>query len=151
MNEEEIKLNHKIQHADYDDDLIGICTTITETLKYYKNKSKEFNIKLEEPKEPFNYIKMNPFVAQMKYRKNIRKVLSIASKEQNEIIRIQNVYIVLLATLYIYHFPIQELINLIDSNKDINRNIIQDILLKDGMSENWIKEPTDKDFTKLYM
>ena len=90
----------------------------------------------------------------MEYRKNYRKLLKYAMRFQEKSIPynivLQNIYITIIAGIQLYHMPLYEMLEMSkDTTKEYSREEILELLLKDGMSPNWIKEPSGKDFTNL--
>ena len=147
---------NNIQITDFDDDIIGLAKSFIETLQTlnYLLSNKHVTEIINNITFPFNYIKIHPHFPKMEYRKNYRKLLKYAMRFQEKSIPynivLQNIYITIIAGIQLYHMPLYEMLEMSkNTTKEYSREEILELLLKDGMSPNWIKEPSGKDFTNL--
>lgn len=141
-----------IQIADLDDDIIGLCKAFIEFLQ--EVRALVPNAEYPNPSPPEKFYKLSPHFPKMEQRKNYRKFLSYAvrrQQEENENVKLLNMYAGVLAGMYIYHMPVEEMIKLSELSEEISRKQIETILLDDKMSPNWIKEPSGKDFSAIML
>lgn len=151
MNEKILECYNNFQIADLDDDMIGMCKSLVDWI--FEIRKQVDVSKLPDPEKPFNFYKLDPHQPKMENRKNYRKLLAYAVKyqeEENDEIKLLNIYIAIQAGIYLYHMPILKMIELSESG-EISREVAQEILLNDNMSPNWIKEPSGKDFTAIML
>lgn len=151
MNEKTIKRFVDFQIADLDDDMVGMCKALVDWMTEIRQQID--HLKLPEPEQPFNFFKLDPHQPSMKLRKNYRKMCAHAVKYQQETdvdIKMINIYVTILAGLYIYHMPVKKMIELSELGS-IDRETAKEILLSDNMSSNWLKEPSGKDFTAIML
>lgn len=134
------KYFHQYQHCDYDDNLVGICQSIIDWLKWLKEQGAE-EVEITPPTQ---FTKIHPHFPAYKRRQSARKMLADAVKSENAI---QNTYVGLLAILYLYHFPVETVLEALEQD-DID---VKQILLDDGTPETILKEDSGKDFTALYL
>jgi hypothetical protein len=89
----------------------------------------------------------------MELRVNYRNFIAYAVKQQqeeDEIIKLTNIYVALHAGMYAYHLPVEKMVEL-SKQGEINRELALETLLNDKMSPNWIKEPSGRDFTGIML
>jgi hypothetical protein len=144
---------NKFQHADYDEDLVGMCCVIIEWLNQISIEMKRCGIEIDEF-EPLGISKMQPHFPSTEHRKNLRFALSsfMRSTEEDEKTYLQNALNTVLIASYIYHFPTEKIYKIaVDDNKTLTRDEVKQILLSDDMSPNWIKEPSDVDYSALFL
>ncbi len=152
MSEALKTLHDRFQHADYDDDLITISKSLVDLMRWCYDESKQLGIELAPTEAPDKFHKMQPHFPAMKYRKAARPALAEACKIEDCELRARNIHVVCLAISYIYHLPVDQMRTISEStNEDVSRDRMEKLLLDDDMSPNWVKEPTDKDFTALYL
>jgi hypothetical protein len=151
MNEKIIQCFDQFQIADLDDDMIGIFKSLVDWMIELR-KHVDVTL-LPQPKAPSNFYKMNPHHPRMQLRRNYRKMLAHAvkyQKETDEQIKLINIYVTLLAGAYLYHMPVEKMVELSAIGK-IDRELAKQVLLEDNMSPNWLKEPSGRDFTAIML
>lgn len=151
MDREKLKENHiAFQITDFDDDIVGICHSLVHWMRVVIEQSQEHYYELSKPETPERFFKMQPHFPKMQYRKNLRKIIAMALKEEDDEICIRNLFTSLLAATYIYHLPSEKIYEIALSNVEFNREDSKKLLLDDNMSSNWLKEPSNRDFSALY-
>ncbi len=151
MNEKIIQCFNNFQIADLDDDMVGMCKTLIEFMSEIRQQLNLMELPKNEPLE--NFYKLEPHQPKMEHRKNYRKFLAFAVKNQNDLdesVLLTNIFVALQIGVYTYHMPIEKMLELSKLN-EITREVAQEILLVDKMSPNWIKEPSGKDFTAIML
>lgn len=151
MNENIIKAFNSFQIADLDDDMVGMCKSLVDWIRLLRVESQ--NISFPNAEAPKNFYKLDPHQPKMELRKSMRKMMAHAVKYQEEPdadTRTINIYIVTLAATYIYHMPTDKMIAAVDI-KEFTRDAAKELLLKDNMSPNWLKEPSNRDFTAIML
>jgi hypothetical protein len=151
MNEKNIECFNNFQIADLDDDMVGMCKAMVDWMVEIRSQVDPSS--LPAPEAPFNFYKMDPHQPKMELRKNYRKLLAHACKyqtEEDEETKLLNIYVTILAGTYIYHMPVEKMVEL-SASGTIDRDTSKDILLNDNMSPNWLKEPSGKDFTAIML
>lgn len=149
MNENIISCLKAFQYADYDDDLIGICKSIVDFLKEIRRQIP--NEDFPDDEKPTNFYKLEPHHPRTDLRQNFRDLIRYTVHKQEDLddtIKLLNIYIGLLAGIYVYHMPADKMIQegkKID--KEFTRKEAMLMLLEDNMSPNWIKEPSGRDFS----
>ena len=136
------------QIADFDDDLIGLSKSVIEWMKVLRAELP--NETFPENNPPDNYYKLHPHFPRYELRLNIRDGLNFTVNHQKEdeySVKLLNIYVLLLVITYLYHLPTEQIIKKSLEDNDIDRDIVKEMLLDDGMSPNWIKEPSGKDFS----
>lgn len=150
MNEQIIKHFNNFQIADLDDDLVGMCKALVDWMVEIRKQVDPS--KLPAPEKPEKFHKLEPHQPRMELRVNFRNFLGFAVKnqqEESEENKLINLYVVLQAGMYIYHMPIEKMIELGSQGVEITREVAKEVLLNDKMSPNWLKEPSGKDFTAI--
>ena len=146
------KYHNKFQFSDFDNDLVGIFIDCVSWLREIVKECSEKNIELEEIKDPDRYQKFVPHYPSMDERDNVRIMLSILFKEDfDHDIFLMNSYVAIFATCYTYHYPIPVIKDLILNDDELTREKVLQILLDDGMSMNLHKEPSDNDYSKMFV
>ncbi len=151
MNFELFTQYHNLfQIADLDDDMIGINKAVVDFLKIIQQLE---NFTLREIQEPDNFFKLQPHQPRMENRKNLRKLLAFAVQQLDveDSVKLNNLYITLIAATYVYHLPTQAIIQASTETTEFTREASLKMLLDDDMSPNWIKEPSGKDFSALML
>jgi hypothetical protein len=152
MNKDILDAFDAFQVTDLDDDMAGMCKALVDWMKLIRTQVPAESLPPAEP--PTRFYKMNPHQPKMELRKNLRKMMAHACKyqqEEDETVRILNVYVVVLAAGYLYHMPTELLVQASQSDEEFTREMAEKILLDDGMSPNWLKEPSGKDFTAIML
>lgn len=153
MNEKIIERYNSFQIADLDDDMVGMCKAMVDWIQEINNQIQGEVLPKEDP--PFNFYKLDPHQPKMESRKNYRKFLSYAVRSQDEstddITKLKNIYIAILAGLYMYHMPVDGIIEAGHLSDEFTRDMAKDLLLNDNMSPNWLKEPSGKDFSAIML
>lgn len=140
------------QIADLDDDMVGMCKALVDWMKLMRAELPGEIFPDAEP--PSKFYKMHPHQPRMELRKNLRKMMAHSVKyqeEQDPTIKLMNVYVVLLAAIYVYHMPAEKMVEQSLVSAEFTRDTAQKMLLDDDMSPNWLKEPSGKDFTAIML
>ncbi len=151
MNFKLITQHHDLfQIADLDDDMIGINKAVVDFLQVLTNID---DFTPPDVQEPDNFFKLQPHQPRMENRKNLRKLLAYAVQQLDveDSVKLNNLYITLIAVTYIYHLPTQAIIQARTETTEFTREASLKMLLDDDMSPNWIKEPSGKDFSALML
>lgn len=151
MNENIINAFNEFQIADLDDDMVGMCNAFVNWIA--EIRSQVDVTKLPQPEPPNNFYKLDPHQPKMELRKNYRKMCAHAVKYQQETddeTKLINIYVTILAGLYIYHMPVEKMVELSCAG-NTDRETAQELLLSDNMSPNWLKDPSGKDFTAIML
>lgn len=153
MIDEILDRYNNLQIAELDDDMIGMCKAFVDFLIELRDRIGEDNIPQAEA--PDNFYKLSPHQPKMELRKNYRKFLSFAVRRQEEDLdlstKLINIYVAVLAGVYLFHMPVDKMIERSKTMKEMTREEAKKMLLDDKMSENWIKEPSGKDFTAIML
>jgi hypothetical protein len=151
MNREKLKEMHvNWQITDFDDDIVGICYELVHWMREVNKQAQALNAQLSPPEDPEKFFKLQPHFPKMQYRKNLRKVIVMALREEDDSLCLSNLFTSLLAAAYVYHMPSQAMYELALNDKEFTREDSKQLLLDDTMSTNWLKEPSGRDFTALY-
>jgi len=140
------------QIADLDDDMVGMCKSLVDWIKLLRKKIDLENIPLVEP--PVSFFKLNPHQPKMEIRKNLRKFLAYVvykQPESNLQLKMQNLYVAVIAATYVYHMPTEKMVEASLSKVRFTRDNAKEMLLNDNMSSNWLKEPSGRDFTAIML
>ena len=151
MTENIIAAFDTFQIADLDDDMVGMCVALVNWMKVLRQESPD--TVFPETEAPSNFYKLDPHQPKMESRKSCRKMLAHSTKfqkEDNET-KLINIYVTLLATTYIYHMPTNAMVKASEETKEFTRDDARTMLLNDNMSTNWLKEPSDKDFSAIML
>ena len=150
MNDDILESYNEFQIADFDDDLVGMFKAMVNWLVKLTKVLPE----LPEIEQPNNFCKIQPHHPRMELRQNFRGFLYHAVKkqeeEEDETVKLANLYVSILAGAYCYHMPVQRMIEL-GKGTPIDRKISEKELLDDTMSPNWLKEPSGRDFSKIML
>jgi len=152
MNKDILDSFDTFQVTDLDDDMAGMCKALVDWMKLIRTLVPANLLPAAEPPERF--YKLNPHQPKMELRKNLRKMMAHACKyqeEEDELIKVMNVYVVVLAAIYMYHMPADHLVKASESDSEFTREMAEKVLLDDSMSPNWLKEPSGKDFTAIML
>ena len=153
MNDNIIKAFNDFQIADLDDDMVGMCKTLVDWMKVLRAEAPQ--VTFPDAVAPGGFYKLDPHQPKMELRKTLRKMLSHAVKYQGDDIdndiKINNIYVVILAATYIYHMPSEKMATLSLSKEEFTRDVAKEVLLNDNMSPNWLKEPSGRDFTAIML
>jgi hypothetical protein len=151
MNEKIVKCFDNFQVADLDDDMVGMYKALTDWMAEIRTQLP--NGEFPDPEAPHNFYKMDPHQPRMELRKNYRKLLAHATKYQKESddeIKLINIYVAIMAGCYIYHMPLDKMVEL-GKHGEVTREVAQEALLADSMSPNWLKDPSGRDFTAIML
>lgn len=151
MDREKLKEDHNnFQFTDFDDDIVGMCHRLVHWMREVNNQAQAHGYELSKPETPEKFFKMQPHFPKMQYRKNLRKVIVMALREDSDEVCLKNLFTALLAATHIYHMPSEKMYEIALSDVEFTREDSKKLLLDDTMSPNWLKEPSDRDFTALY-
>lgn len=147
MNENIKKFTNEILYAEYDNDLVGLCTASVNYLKYLFSimPYSEFP-HFEVPK---NYVKYGPHLPRIELRKNFRRCITESAylNEEDYTTKLKSVFIAIISLCLAYNISFVKLINNALDVGDFSRNNAKDLLLSDGMSTNNLKEPSNSDYS----
>jgi hypothetical protein len=153
MNDNIIKAFNDFQIADLDDDMVGMCKSLVDFKKVLRVEAPR--VTFPDAVAPENFFKLDPHQPRMELRKNLRKMMAHVVKYQGDEIdndtKISNIYVVLLATTYIYHMPSEKMAALSLGSEEFTRDAAKELLLDDNMSPNWLKDPSGRDFTAIML
>lgn len=153
MNEKILQCFNTFQITDLDDDMIGMCKSFVDWMKEIRRQIP--NEEYPSSEMPNNYYKLQPHQPKMELRKNYRKLLSACVRRQdesNEATKLLNIYVTIMVGMYLYHMPVEKMIELGKNvDEEFTRENSENLLLEDTMSPNWIKEPSGKDFTAIML
>ena len=133
-----INIHNKLYESQKYDNIVNICKHLVELLREVSIQLSDDE--LPEISAPNGYYKHPPHITRDSPRLSFREILNKAvNKETDDLkLKLSNIYVVVITGMYVYHMPVNELINLAESSKEITEDIIKEILLNDGMSPNWI-------------
>jgi len=154
-NIKKLKLYHnQFQHADYDNDLIGMFVILLDWLREINQQAKSFSIDFPKVETPESWHKLNPHFPSDEIRKNIRHAMSdifkVNDDTSNEEI-LTFAHSVIFATAFFYQICPYKLEELMFTNEEVTRESAKQILMDDGMPEGFIREPSSNDYTSLYL
>jgi len=156
LNENIMKLklyHNQFQHADYDDDLIGMFVIFSEWLKEIYQQSKKLSIDFPKIETPETWHKLNPHFPSKEIRSNVRSTMSSIFKVNEEVKDEQVLtfsHSVIFATAFCYQICPYKLEELMYAGETVTREGAIKILLEDGLPEGFIKEPSNNDYTNMY-
>ena len=139
-----------LQIAELDHDLIGMFKACIEWMRVVIKQMPDLNYNL--PDYPYaGYIKLHPHLPKPKDRIFIRKLAGHLFQRSDITLeeRFLEIYKTIITIMYVFHFPVDILLEYSKNDIVITRELAKDILLQDGMSKNWIKEPSGYDFSKV--
>lgn len=143
---------NRFQIADLDDDMVGMCVELVNWLKVCRSNFPNNNF--SQPVTPETFYKLDPHQPRMELRKNLRKMMAHAvkyQKEDDELTKTQNIFTVVLTATYIYHMPTDKMFEASLSSSEFTRDLAKEMLLNDNMSPNWLKEPSERDFSAIML
>lgn len=152
MKESVINSYNKFQIADFDNDLVGMCKAMVDWIQVIRKELDGDSLPETEPLE--NFYKLDPHHPRYELRKNLRKFLLYAVKQQEETdlnIKLKNIYVAIVSATYVYHMPSDLIIKAGMEDKEFTREDSRTMLLNDNMSPNWLKEPSDTDYTEILL
>ncbi len=127
--------------TDYRNDLTGMCESL---VRWVQDLNESGFLDLETlPPAPSNYVKNIPHIINFDRRESVRRMINHMFLEDqmvgvSEEIFVKNTFIAILATMYTYHFPVQECINAAKTSLEFTREDSKNVLLNAGMSPNWL-------------
>lgn len=152
MKDSIIDAFNNYQIADFDDDMVGMCKALVDWMKVIRKELGQ-----ESPpdnEELDNFYKLDPHQPRMELRKNLRSALAYAVKgqeEEDEIVKLKNIFVVVVSATYVYHMPTKNMILASLDTNEFTREDSKNMLLADGMSPNWLKDPSGRDFTAIML
>lgn len=153
-NIKKLKICHnQFQHADHDNDLIGIFESLLAWLREMHQQSKNLSIDFPKVETPQNWHKLNPHFPSSDIRVNIRSAMSDIFKVNEEVGDeevLTFAHSVIFAAAFFYQICPYKLEELMYSDEIVTREDVQKILIDDGMPEGFVKEPSTNDYTNLY-
>jgi hypothetical protein len=152
MNNQLRDLYVDFQIADFDDDLIAICVRAVNILKWGFQEALDGDFEPAENELPNRFFKLQPHFPSMKNRKACRNALDYAMKlEEKHDVKVVNIMTTIIAITYVYHLPTAGLYEAAKNNIEFGRKEAEQMLLEDKMSSNWIKEPSNRDFSAIIL
>lgn len=148
------EIHYKFQHADFDNDLISMFSIMVEWLRELNKQGKDLSIDFPKVEEPERWVKLDPHFPDPNIRDNIRFALSDVFKVDETIpesLVLLNLHSSIFAAAFMYQLSPFKLEEFMYSDEEIVRDDVKNILLEYGMSENWIKNPSDQDYSNLYI
>jgi hypothetical protein len=140
------------QIADHDDDLIEICVRAVNILKWGFQEALDGDFNPAQNEWPHRFFKLQPHFPSMKNRKACRNALDYAMKlEEEHEVKVVNIMTTIIAITYVYHLPTAGLYEAAKNNIEFGRKEAEQMLLEDKMSSNWIKEPSNRDFSAIIL
>jgi hypothetical protein len=150
MKDNLLKALYDFQTCEFDHDMVGMCKAYVDWLKILRQ---EISGDLPENEKPDNFYKLDPHLPRMELRENVRDFLAAATKKQKQEVdinvRMLNLYVGVLASMYAYHMPTDKIIEASKLDTEFTRKDAEKLLLDDNMSPNWIKEPSGTDFSAV--
>lgn len=137
--------------SDSDDDIVGMCKHTVDFLKLLKLKLKDEN--LPECIPPERFFKLEPHLPKMILRANFREFFARSIKYEkyktnnDENQDIKNLIALVYTIAFVYHMPLKEMIRISEDKNEFTRKLAFEMLLKDNMSPNLLKEPSGRDFS----
>lgn len=151
MNEDLKKHANDYLYASYDNDMVGMFTT---TVNFFIFLRKNYVIDhFDVVYQPENYYKLEPHIPKQEIVENSRKLFKslLQSNEDSIDIKVKNIYTALIGISFCYHFPVEMMNTYAILGNVIDRDIAIKTLERDGMSSNWIQDPSGKDYTEFLL
>ena len=139
------KYFEQFQHHEYDNDLIGMTVSIVDWLKYLIEQGAE-QIEITNPER---FTKRQPHLPPPDNRDVVKDMLADALRSDEDLV-INNTYVGLIATTFVYNFPVEKLVEAATFDS-FNREQARQVLIDDGVAEGILKEDSGKDFTAIYI
>jgi hypothetical protein len=139
------KYFEQFQHHEYDNDLIGMTVAIVDWLKYLIEQGAE-QIEITQPER---FTKRQPHLPPPDRRDAVKDMLADALRSDEEFV-INNTYVGLIATTFVYNFPVEKLVEAA-TFESFSREQARQILIDDDVAEGILKEDSGKDFTAIYI
>ena len=139
------KYFEQFQHHEYDNDLIGMTVSIVDWLKYLIEQGAE-QIEITKPER---FTKRQPHLPPPDNRDVVKDMLADALRSDEDLV-INNTYVGLIATTFVYNFPVEKLV-VAATFDSFNREQARQVLIDDGVAEGILKEDSGKDFTAIYI
>jgi hypothetical protein len=147
MNESILKAHDAFQITEFDDDMVGICMSLINLMAEVRKLVDTDKIPALE--EPTKFYKLDPHLPRVDLRTSYRKMCAYAVKHQDEDdeeIKLINIYVAAMTGLYIYHMPAEKMVELAAAGT-VDREVAKQTLLDGDMSPNWLKEPSGNDYS----
>lgn len=154
-NIKKLKLCHnRFQHADFDNDLVGMFIELLTWLREMNTQAKEIGVEFPKVEAPQSWFKMDPHFPGMDFRENIRFALSDIFKvtedvEDEEVLLVSHSAI--FASAFLYHMAPFKLEELMYTNEEVTRESVLQILLDEGFAKSLHREPSTTDYTNIYL
>jgi len=146
MNEDVyLKYYKEFKVADLDNDMVGICQSLTN----YMIELRLFgpNCEMQPAIPPDSYFKHDPHLPRLELRDNLCKIFkSVYEDTSVGEEKIINVYTLVLSAALVFNMPIGKMDEIAKTGKFISRDESKVMLLEDGMSPNWLIEPTGRNY-----
>lgn len=127
------------EKADHQNDLVGMCQALVNIISIAIEYNSDLNAVFND--YPRNYYKLDPHLPDIDKRDAALKSFKsfVFSIDDLTDVTIQNLYNICVVVGLIYHMPINSMISEASNAQKTTREKIQQILLDDNMSPNWIK------------
>lgn len=153
-NIKKLKICHnKFQHADFDNDLVGMFIELLIWLREIHIISQDIGITFDKVESPENWVKIHPHYPSNDIRQSIRSVLSdvfkIPNNTPDEEVLLVSYFSIFVCAFY-YNISPFKLEELMYSDEKVTRESALQILIEYGMPSNFYKEPSMEDYTNVY-
>ena len=151
MKENIIKHTNNFLVASHDNDMIGMLVSIVNFMIYLR---KNYTIDhYDVILHPNNYYKFEPHIPKQEVVHNARNLITSLVKDSNDDVDVwvKNIYTVLVGIAFTYNMPVEAMNTYSVLGVEVNRVDGRNTLIRDGMSENWIQEPSNNDYTEFLL
>lgn len=141
--------------ASYDNDMVGMFTALTNFMTYLRcNHALENH--LVTIYQPSGYYKLEPHIPREEVVESCRNILKSFGKVQLEQpedmdVYIKNLYTVLVGIGFSYHMPVEAMNSNARLKLWLTREDSLHILKLDLMSDNWVQEPSNNDYSEFLL
>lgn len=151
MDENLKKLVNDYLYTSYDNDMVGMFTTTVNLFLYLR---KNYTIDhFDTVYQPERYYKLEAHIPKEEIVFNCRRLIKSIMQEGDDSIdlRVKNLYTTLIGISFCYHFPVEIMNTYAILGTNIDREISIKTLKRDGMSDNWLQEPSGNDYTEFLL
>ena len=153
-NIKKLKICHnRFQHADFDNDLVGMFIELLIWLREMKIISQDIGITFDKVESPETWVKIHPHYPSNNIRENIRcalgEIFKIPINTPDEEVLFVSYYAIFVCAFY-YNLSPFKLEELMYSDEKVTRESVLQILIEYGMPPHFNKEPSMVDYTHLY-
>lgn len=150
MDENLKKLVNEYLYASYDNDMVGMFATTVSIFLYLR---KNYIIDhFDTVYQPERYYKLEPHIPKQEIVENSRKLIKSLFLEEDSIdLKVKNLYTSLIGISFCYHFPVEIMNTYAILGNPIDRDISIKTLKRDGISDNWLQEPSGNDYSEFLL